>query len=155
MTRSTIQKSVCVLSTLPLYGHIQVKMSLITHAYFEEGDFSKISLLHDTYHHLNACLSSIDNISTSPHLFVGSYLFTTFYKSFITIDNHFFTGLSAVELVTRFRHKVLLLFKLMLLENKVLFFYSPVRPLCSTILTLLSLHPGLIENGLNKSANIK
>lgn len=133
MTRSTIQKSVCVLSTLPLYGHIQVKMSLITHAYFEEGDFSKISLLHDTYHHLNACLSSIDNISTSPHLFVG---------------------LSAVELVTRFRHKILLLFKLMLLENKVLFFYSPVRPLCSTILTLLSLHPGLIENGLNKSVNI-
>ncbi|XP_025425138.1 late secretory pathway protein AVL9 homolog [Sipha flava] len=133
MTRSTIQKSVCVLSTLPLYGHIQVKMSLITHAYFEEGDFSKISLLHDTYHHLNACLSTIDNISTSPHLFVG---------------------LSAVELVTRFRHKVLLLFKLILLERKVLFFYSPVRPLCSTILTLLSLHPGLIENGLNKSANI-
>lgn len=43
----------------------------------------------------------------------------------------------------------------MLLESKVLFFYSPVRPLCSTILTLLSLHPGLIENGLNKSANIK
>lgn len=73
MTRSTIQKSVCVLSTLPLYGHIQVKMSLITHAYFEEGDFSKISLLHDTYHHLNACLSTIDNISTSPHLFVGLY----------------------------------------------------------------------------------
>lgn len=133
MTRSTIQKSVCVLSTLPLYGHIQVKMSLITHAYFEEGDFSKISLLHDTYHHLNACLSSIDNISTSPHLFVG---------------------LSAVDLITRFRHKALLLFKLMLLESKVLFFYSPVRPLCSTILTLLSLHPGLIENGLNKSANI-
>jgi len=78
MTRSTIQKSVCVLSTLPLYGHIQVKMSLITHAYFEEGDFSKISLLHDTYHHLNACLSSIDNISTSPHLFVGLYKYLNF-----------------------------------------------------------------------------
>ncbi|XP_050433560.1 late secretory pathway protein AVL9 homolog [Adelges cooleyi] len=134
MTRSTIQKSVCVLSTLPLYGHIQVKMSLITHAYFEEGDFSKITLLHDTYHHLNACLSSIENISTSPHLFVG---------------------LSAVELVTKFRHKVVLLFKLMLLERKVLFFYSPVRPLCSTILTLLSLHPGLVENGLKKSATVK
>ncbi|XP_050531608.1 late secretory pathway protein AVL9 homolog [Daktulosphaira vitifoliae] len=134
MTRSTIQKSVCVLSKLPLYGHIQVKMSLITHAYFEEGDFSKITLLHDTYHHLNACLSSIENISTSPHLYVG---------------------LSAVELVTKFKHKVVLLFKLLLLERKVLFFYSPVRPLCSTILTLLSLHPGLIESGLKKSASIK
>lgn len=84
MTRSTIQKSVCVLSTLPLYGHIQVKMSLITHAYFEEGDFSKISLLHDTYHHLNGCLSSIDNISTSPHLFVGLYKSIHFCTTFIT-----------------------------------------------------------------------
>jgi hypothetical protein len=55
-------------------------MSLITHAYFEEGDFSKISLLHDTYHHLNACLSTIDNISTSPHLFVGLYKFKNLFK---------------------------------------------------------------------------
>lgn len=32
-------------------------MALITHAYFDEGDFSKVSLLEDTYHHLNACLT--------------------------------------------------------------------------------------------------
>lgn len=31
-------------------------MALITHAYFEEGDFSKVSLLEDTYHHLNSVL---------------------------------------------------------------------------------------------------
>lgn len=35
----------CVLSSIPLYGHIQVKMALITHAYFEEGDFTKVNLL--------------------------------------------------------------------------------------------------------------
>lgn len=56
ITRGTVQKSVCVLSRLPLYGHIQVKMALITHAYFDEGDFSKVSLLEDTYHHLNSVL---------------------------------------------------------------------------------------------------
>lgn len=42
ITRGTVQKSVCVLSAIPLYGHIQVKMALITHAYFEEGDFTKV-----------------------------------------------------------------------------------------------------------------
>ena len=36
ITRASVQKSVCVLSRLPLYGHIQVKMSLITEAYFRE-----------------------------------------------------------------------------------------------------------------------
>ena len=60
-----------MLSTLPLYGHIQVKMALITHAYFEEGDFSKVSLLEDTYHHLNSCMSSENQ--TPPQVFVGNY----------------------------------------------------------------------------------
>lgn len=76
ITRGTVQKSVCVLSTLPLYGHIQVKMALITHAYFEEGDFSKVSLLEDTYHHLNSCMSSESQIP--PQIFVGNYPSTNF-----------------------------------------------------------------------------
>lgn len=71
VTRNTVQKSVCVLSTVPLYGHVQVKMALITHAYFEEGDFSKVSLLQDTYHHLNSCLSQIEDLSGASQLFVG------------------------------------------------------------------------------------
>lgn len=33
-------------------------MALITHAYFEEGDFSKVSLLEETYSNLNSCLSA-------------------------------------------------------------------------------------------------
>lgn len=71
ITRGTVQKSVCVLSELPLYGHIQVKMALITHAYFEEGDFSKVSLLEDTYTHLNSVLLQND---LSSQTFVGKYV---------------------------------------------------------------------------------
>uniref|UniRef100_A0A8D8Q2P0 Late secretory pathway protein AVL9 homolog n=1 Tax=Cacopsylla melanoneura TaxID=428564 RepID=A0A8D8Q2P0_9HEMI len=134
VTRNSVQKSVCVLSTVPLYGHVQVKMSLITHAYFEEGDFSKVSLLEDTYHHLNACLSQIEDLANAPQLFVG---------------------LSARELILKFRHKALLLFKLLLLERKCVFYCSPVKPLCSTILTLLSLYPSMIETGLVKSTSIR
>jgi hypothetical protein len=68
MTRGTIQKSVCVLSKIPLYGQIQVKMSLITHAYFDEGDFSKVSILEDTYHHLNSVITQND---CHQQIFVG------------------------------------------------------------------------------------
>ena len=57
ITRSTVQKSVCVLSNLPLYGQIQVKMGLITQAYFREGDFTQHSLLQDAYNNLNLCLN--------------------------------------------------------------------------------------------------
>lgn len=66
-----------------------------------------------------------------------------------------FLGLSARDFILQFRHKALLLFKLLLLERKVVFYQSPVQPLCAAILTLLSLHPGMIENGLEKSACIR
>uniref|UniRef100_A0A0A9XSC0 UDENN domain-containing protein n=1 Tax=Lygus hesperus TaxID=30085 RepID=A0A0A9XSC0_LYGHE len=134
MTRGTVQKAVCVLSTVPLYGQIQVKMELITHAYFDEGDFTKVNLLEDTYTHLNACIKQMEDLHSSSQLFVG---------------------LSARDLILTLRHKVLQLYKLLLLEKKVLFFQSPVQPLCSSVLALLSLHPGMIEMGLSQSACFK
>lgn len=48
-------------------------MELITHAYFDEGDFTKVSLLEDTYHHLNGCLEQIEDLHQAPQLFVGMY----------------------------------------------------------------------------------
>ncbi len=126
VTRGTVQKSVVVLSRLPLYGLIQAKLEMITHAYFRELDFSKVSLLEETYHNLNSQLNY--RLLKSSELYVG---------------------LSPRELVINFRHKILLLFKLLLLERKVLFYKSPVRDLCVSILSLCSLMPGMIENGLN------
>lgn len=160
ITRGTVQKSVCVLSTLPLYGHIQVKMALITHAYFEEGDFSKVSLLEDTYHHLNSCMSGESQIP--PQIFVGNYLSTNFclvkfmpFQSCFYIIHKLLIGLSARDFILQFRHKVLLLFKLLLLEKRIVFYQSPVQPLCATILTLLSLYPGMIERGLQQAACVR
>ncbi|XP_028143880.1 late secretory pathway protein AVL9 homolog [Diabrotica virgifera virgifera] len=131
ITRGTVQKSVCVLSKVPLYGQIQVKMCLITHAYFDEGDFSQVSILKDTYHHLNAVMTQSDAIQQP------------------------FVGLSARDFILQWKHKALLLFKLLLLEKRVIFYKSPVHPLCSSILTLISLFPDMIETGLNNSACIR
>lgn len=131
ITRGTVQKSVCVLSRLPLYGQIQVKMSLITQAYFEEGDFSNTELIRQTYQNLNDCLT--DDMLHTQQLYVG---------------------LSARQFVARYKQKCLQLFKLILLEKKVLFFKSPVSELSGDILTLLSLFPGLLEEGLAESACI-
>lgn len=128
ITRETVQKSVCVLSRVPLYGLIQAKLELITHAYFDERDFSKVSLLEETYKNLNSSLPK--DLSDSQQTFLG---------------------LSVRDFVLRFKHKTLLLFKLLLLERKVLFYKAPVKNLCSTILTLCSLVPGMIEKGLNEA----
>ncbi|XP_056633967.1 late secretory pathway protein AVL9 homolog [Diorhabda sublineata] len=131
ITRGTVQKSVCVLSRIPLYGQIQVKMCLITHAYFDEGDFSQVSILEDTYHHLNAVMMQPDAIQQP------------------------YVGLSARDFILQWKHKAVLLFKLILLEKRVIFYKSPVHPLCSTILTLISLFPDMIEKGLHNSASIR
>ncbi|CAB1349629.1 unnamed protein product, partial [Coregonus sp. 'balchen'] len=48
---------------------------------------------------------------------------------------------------------VLILFKLILLEKKVLFYVSPVNRLVETLMTVLSLFPGMIEHGLADSSH--
>nr|XP_033786470.1 late secretory pathway protein AVL9 homolog isoform X1 [Geotrypetes seraphini] len=129
VTRETVQKSVCVLSQLPLYGLLQAKLQLITHAYFEEKDFSQISILKELFDHMNCSLGG-----------------TTLEGSQI------YLGLSPRDLVLQFRHKVLILFKLILLERKILFYVSPVNRLVGTLMTVLSLFPSMIEHGLTDSS---
>ncbi|XP_017339006.1 late secretory pathway protein AVL9 homolog [Ictalurus punctatus] len=130
VTRETVQKSVCVLSRVPVFGLIAAKLQLITHAYFEEKDFSQISILKELYDHMN-----------------GSLRFPTLEGSQV------YLGLSARDLILHFKHKVLVLFKLILLEKKVLFYVSPVNRLVGTLMTVLSLFPGMIERGLPDSSH--
>uniref|UniRef100_UPI00398EEA68 late secretory pathway protein AVL9 homolog isoform X2 n=1 Tax=Pristiophorus japonicus TaxID=55135 RepID=UPI00398EEA68 len=119
VTRETVQKSVCVLSRLPLYGLLQAKLQLITHAYFEEKDFSQISILKELYEHMNSSLGG--------NALEGSQACL---------------GLSPRDLVLHFRHKVL-------------FYLSPVKHLVGTLMTVLSLFPGMVEHGLADSSQYK
>ena len=109
---------------------------MITALYFKECDFSKTNCLKELYENLNSILTR-DLLTTS----------------------EVFLGLSPRDLILIFTHKILQLFKLILLERKVLFFIhkSPVKDLCTSILTLLSLFPGMLEHsGLDySSANVQ
>ncbi|XP_071156879.1 late secretory pathway protein AVL9 homolog isoform X1 [Mytilus edulis] len=129
VTRSSVQKSVCVLSKLPLFGLIQTKLELITHAYFDEKDFSKVQLLEETYKNLTASLS--DSLKEGSHMCLG---------------------MSVRDVVVEFKHKIVVLFKLILLERRVLFSGTPVERLCNSLLSVLSLFPGMIEYGLEEAA---
>ncbi|XP_069110409.1 late secretory pathway protein AVL9 homolog [Argopecten irradians] len=130
VTRSTVQKSVCVLSRLPLFGLVKAKLELITHAYFEERDFTKVGLLEETYKNLT--MSVTEGVRDGSRVFMG---------------------MSVRDVVCQFRHKIVLLFKLILLERRVLFSGPPVEKLCNTLLSLLSLFPGMIEFGLEEATS--
>ncbi|OWF40478.1 late secretory pathway protein AVL9 homolog [Mizuhopecten yessoensis] len=131
VTRSTVQKSVCVLSRLPLFGLVKAKLELITHAYFEERDFTKVGLLEETYRNLT--MSVTEGVRDGSRVFMG---------------------MSVRDVVCQFRHKIVLLFKLILLERRVLFCGPPVEKLCNTLLSIFSLFPGMIEFGLEEATSI-
>uniref|UniRef100_A0A8C9X981 AVL9 homolog (S. cerevisiase) n=1 Tax=Sander lucioperca TaxID=283035 RepID=A0A8C9X981_SANLU len=116
----------------PLYGLLQAKLQLITHAYFEEKDFSQISILKELYEHMNGSLR-------------GSAL----------EGSQVYLGGSNSRFCTHFGHTILILFKLILLEKKVLFYVSPVNRLVGALMTVLSLFPGMIEHGLVDSSHYR
>ncbi|XP_031629343.1 late secretory pathway protein AVL9 homolog [Contarinia nasturtii] len=132
-TRSTVQKAVCALVSRPLYGYIEVKLSLIAQSFFDQGDFSNTDIIRTAYDHLNVCLIE-NNTSLTSQIHVG---------------------LSIRDIVLRWRHKTLILFKLMLLQKRVVCFGSPVRPICTLILGILSLHPNLLESGFDEAACVR
>ena len=94
ITRTTVQKSVCVLSRLPLYSQMQVKLSLIIQAYFEEGDFYNLKLIKESYSNLNSCMS--DDMLHTQQLYVG---------------------LSARDFILHIKQRALVLLKLVLQEQ--------------------------------------
>ncbi|CAH0406435.1 unnamed protein product [Chilo suppressalis] len=127
MTRSSVQKSVCVICRAPLFGRLAVKLELVVRAWFLQGDFSQTKLLEDAYKHLNSCPVLVDQL---------------------------LEGLSVQRLLENWRHKALLLFKLLLLRRKVLIYGSPAGALSSALLSLLTLLPRCLEYGLTHAANV-
>lgn len=99
---------------------------MLTEKYFETKDFSQTKLFDEF----------VEEINSNPPL---------------TIDLNYF---SVRDLLGQFKRKTLILFKLILLQKKVLFLFQPIENLVKTILTLVSLVPNLIENGLDESTLI-
>ncbi|GAB0096347.1 late secretory pathway protein AVL9 homolog [Sergentomyia squamirostris] len=136
ITRSTVQKAVCALMSYPIYGYVEVKLSLIAQCFFEQGDFSSVDILVNVYEQLNACLTHENLNAASPERYYG-------------------VGLNLREIILKWRHKILLIYKMMLLQKKVIIFGSPVRPICNLIIAVAALHPGQLMRGFRQVACIK
>ncbi|VDN07012.1 unnamed protein product [Thelazia callipaeda] len=158
VTRCTVQKSVCVLSRVPLFGALTAKLQLITKAYFNERDFAKVEVLSQMYE--NLC-DMFPNVETDEQAAVmGMYSHLSHYHMDTSKicssrfgDRKEIADISVQSLVTTFKHRVLVLFKLLLLEKKVVFYISPVFQLSQLMVALISLFPRLVEKGLFHAAS--
>ncbi|KAF9947492.1 late secretory pathway protein avl9 [Mortierella alpina] len=121
VTRSSVQKAVVVLATQPIFGVLRQRLAVVTAAWFAQRDFTHTDILAQFYGSLDA---------TVPESIP---------------DSAFLMGTSLRELVKKFKYKVLVLLKLLLLEKRVIFFGYPVETLCTYQYSLISLVPGLLK----------
>lgn len=120
VTRSTIQKSVCVLSRIPLYGYIEAKLDIVTHAYFN-GKFTDLAMLLSTYSDLNCAINPQMAVSVC-HM-----------------------GYCPADQTGRYQHRLLQIFKALLLRSKVLVYGSSPNSVSKCVMSIASLLPQYIE----------
>ena len=121
VTRSTVQKSVCVLSRYPAFKFLQSKLELVTHAYFNTKDFSDVSILHEAYDSINSQVSLTSSLAAL-HL-----------------------GLSQRRLVLVYQHRLLQIVKALLLRKRVVVYGSPAERVGSAVLSIAALFPLSLE----------
>ena len=121
VTRSTVQKSVCVLCRFPAFKFVQSKLELVTHAYFNVKDFSDVSILHEAYESMNSAITLSSSLEA------------------LHVD------LSQRELVLHYQHRLLQVVKALLLRKRVVVYGSPANKVCAVILSIASLFPLALE----------
>lgn len=122
VTRSAVHKSVVVIARKPIFGPVREKLAVITRAFFQQGDFSDLSLIDNLYDSLTSLFS-------------------------VKLDeNTLYFGMSLRELIYRLGSSVLVVLKALLLEKKIVFYSRNTEVLCASQFSLVSLIPALLDN---------
>ncbi|KAG8881086.1 late secretory pathway protein avl9 [Tulasnella sp. 331] len=120
VSRSTVQKAVVVIASKPLFGLIRDRLGVVTSALFNQRDFRDTHILVDFYSTLELSL-----------------------KTQLT-ESGIYMGTNLRELIHKFRHRTLILAKLLILQKKIMFYGHPVERLCTYQYSLVSLMPNLL-----------
>lgn len=121
-TRSSIHKSIVVIARKPVFGSIKEKLTVVTRSYFEQAQFDDRQIIDRFYENL-------------VHLF-----------SLPQSESDFQVGISIRDFVYRFGTDVMVLFKALLLEKRILFYGADTDLLCTFQFALISLIPNLLKH---------
>ena len=130
-TRDCVQKAMCIISTLPLFGQMVSKLSVTMLAYFNQDSLKDKKIIADLY----------SNYSNN-------------YMNWIKIDE-ILENFSLKRLIYFTRDKIFILIKLILLEKKILVFSHISNNICSFIFSFLSLFPGGAFFNMNNEGRAK
>ena len=130
-TRHFIQKSLCILTILPLYSPLYAKLSVTLETFFNQSSLKDKNIINDLYQ--NFFLDGETNFRLDEMNFV-----------FATRKLLCFT-----------KEKIFLIIKMILLEKKILIFSNISGNVCSFLYNILVLFPGQILFNLKNGNDIK
>ena len=130
-TRHFIQKSLCILSIIPLYSPLYAKLSVTLEAFFNQTSLKDKNIIKDLYQ--NFFLDGETNFRLDEMNFV----------------------FATRKLMCFSKEKIFLIIKMILLEKKILIFSNISGNVCSFLYNLLAIIPGQILFNLKNGNDIK
>ncbi|CAH8489850.1 unnamed protein product [Schistosoma rodhaini] len=134
ITRNTVQKSLVVLSRFPLFSFIAHHLTTIIDNLFKSKGFTPESL-QNSYEQLS---HFVDNVLSDP----------------VSYQDALFYNLNVSNFVRVYKRDALCLFKLLLLERRILFTGDSGGTVSNWMLTLLSLYPDMLRSETSYWSNI-
>ena len=130
-TRNFIQKSLCILTILPLYSPLYAKLSVTLETFFNQTSLKDKNIINDLYQ--NFFLDGETNFRLDEMNFV----------------------FASRKLLCFAKEKIFLILKMILLEKRILIFSNISGNVCSFLYNLLALIPGQILFNLKNGNDIK
>lgn len=131
VSRSFVQKSACVLSRIPIFATLMIKLLPTTHAFFNQKNFTDTKILEEFY-------DSVNHYGTKKIKY-----------------SDFYTGFDMKRMVIYMKQNLLTLLKLILLEGKIMVYSQKASKVCTFVLTLFSLLPGGMNFDFQENNKIK
>ena len=130
-TRDSVQKSMCIISKLPLFGQMASKLSITMLAYFNQDSLKDKKIIKDLY--LNYGKNYLEHVNV----------------------NEILESFSLKRLIYFTRDRIFTLIKLIMLEKKILIYSHISNNICSFIFSFLSLFPGGAFFSLDNTGHLK
>ena len=130
-TRHFIQKSICIVSILPLYSPLYAKLSITVETFFNQTSLKDKNIINELYQ--NFFLDGQTNFRVDEMNFV----------------------FATRKLICFTKEKIFLILKMILLEKKILIFSNISGNVCGFLYNLLALFPGQILFNLKSGNDIK
>ena len=130
-TRHFIQKSICIITILPLYSPLYAKLSVTVETFFNQTSLRDKNIINELYQ--NFFLDGETNFRVDEMTFV----------------------FATRKLICFTKEKIFLILKMLLLEKKILIFSNISGNVCSFLYNLLALIPGQILFNLKSGTDIK